>query len=283
VELLVVIAILGILIGLLVPAVQSSREAARMTQCRNNLKQLGLALQGHAAELGTYPSNGWGYLWVGDPDRGSGSGQPGGWVYDILPYLEWSSLRKMGAGAAPQDKQQRLLAATQTPIEVLSCPPRSAPRLGPGSPNVQPHNAAWADPVAKTDYAINGGDLYLACEPGPASLEEGASSSSYSWPDMTSSTGITMGRGVVRMEQISDGLSHTCLAGEKWVNSSCYNSWVDLGYDQSALSGMSLDTTRWGCFPPLRDCTDVGSVGCLPVGAAGCSAVGVSVCSAGFS
>jgi prepilin-type N-terminal cleavage/methylation domain-containing protein len=260
VELLVVVAILGILIGLLLPAVQSSREAARMTQCRNNLKQIGLALQSHAAELGTYPSNGWGYLWMGDPDRGTGSGQPGGWLYDILPYLEWSGLRKTGAGAASEDKRQQLRSVAQTPIEMLLCPTRSAPRLGPASPNVQPHNADWADPVAKIDYAINAGDTYFACEPGPASLGEGVASSSYSWPDMTASTGITLPRGIVRMEQITDGLSHTCLAGEKWVNSCYYNSWTDLGYDQSALSGMSLDTTRWGCLPPVRDCAVASAV-----------------------
>ena len=70
VELLVVITIIGILVSLLLPAVQSAREAARMAQCQNNMKQLGLGAKSHATIHGHYPSSGWGYLWIGDPNRG---------------------------------------------------------------------------------------------------------------------------------------------------------------------------------------------------------------------
>ena len=68
VELLVVIAIIGILIGLLLPAVQSARESGRGAQCRNNLHQIGLAMQHHEADHGTFPAGGWGWGWVGDAD-----------------------------------------------------------------------------------------------------------------------------------------------------------------------------------------------------------------------
>ena len=103
VELLVVIAIIAMLVTLLLPAVQAAREAARRTQCINNIRQLALGCLNHESAHSFMPSGGWGWSWVGDPDRGAGKEQPGGWGYAVLPFIEEGSLasRREGSPGTP--------------------------------------------------------------------------------------------------------------------------------------------------------------------------------------
>ena len=128
VELLVVIAIIGVLVALLLPAVQAAREAARRQQCGNNLKNIGLACQNYLDTNKTFPTGGWGWFWVGDADRGFDRDQPGGWIYNILPYMEQAALHKM-AGDGSRDtlstaQKDGALTVIKSPVEIVRCPSR---------------------------------------------------------------------------------------------------------------------------------------------------------------
>ena len=167
VELLVVITIIAILIALLLPAVQAAREAARQLQCKNNLKQLALGCLHHESATGRFPTGGWGFAWAGDADRGNDWRQPGGWIYNILPYIEQQALHDMGAGLADGSQRrcrrnlQRLsvpLASFIVPRGGRRSPTRGHRRAGGGQPIV---NAGMPTAVGRSDYAANSGDFYV--------------------------------------------------------------------------------------------------------------------------
>jgi prepilin-type N-terminal cleavage/methylation domain-containing protein/prepilin-type processing-associated H-X9-DG protein len=99
IELLVVIAIIGVLIALLLPAVQKVREAANRTQCANNLKQIGLAMHNFHDTYGVFPNQG-GQSWSGIAYDSSGTPlgykyQTAGWLFQILPFIEQDNLYKL--------------------------------------------------------------------------------------------------------------------------------------------------------------------------------------------
>jgi prepilin-type N-terminal cleavage/methylation domain-containing protein len=257
IEVLVVISVIGVLMGLLLPAVQASREAGRRTQCASHVKQLGLAVQQHASACGRYPTNGWGYRWVGVPERGTGIEQPGGWIYNILGYLEQGELRELGRGLAPNQQRAALMKLTQMPLPLLACPTRSSVRLLPAAQASAPFNADWADAVAKTDYAINEGDYITDTREGPATLKEG-DSGKYPWKDTGNATGIAFQRSEVKPATVRDGLSMTYMLGEKYVTRANYGTASDPGYDQSACSGVDVDINRWVLSPPMADGDEAG-------------------------
>jgi prepilin-type N-terminal cleavage/methylation domain-containing protein len=250
VELLVVITIIGVLLGLLLPAVQNSREAGRRTDCQNHLKQLGLATLSHQAAQGQFPSGGWGFLWVGDPDPGYGVEQPGGWVYNLLPYVEQSALRDLGMKTTGAAKMTALTEVVQSPLALLNCPTRRRAALYPYDMSWPPRNYNNVAMVAKSDYAINAGDVVCPGGPGPLSLQDG-DRPDYPWADFSAATGICYLRSQVRIDDVSDGTSNTYCIGEKF----CMTKGKDDGDDQSMYVGYDLDTFRWTQpdSPPVRD------------------------------
>jgi prepilin-type N-terminal cleavage/methylation domain-containing protein/prepilin-type processing-associated H-X9-DG protein len=254
VELLVVITIIAILIALLLPAVQAAREAARRAHCSNNLKQIGLAMLQHEERNKFFPGSGWGWYWVGDPDRGFGKDQPGGWVYQILPYLEQQELFDLGRDGQPdvQTAQQTAGAArcVQTPLSVMNCPTRRPPiafgtaYFGPSG--FQSHNADNTTVIARTDYNACGGDQFYAWTTwGPDNLAQGiAWTASHSWPNMKDSTGISFLRSEVPVAWVADGLSNTYAVGEKYLNADSYLDGSDWADNESMYAGEDNDTNR---------------------------------------
>lgn len=252
VELLVVIGVTAVLIAILLPAVMAAREAARRSECRNRLKQLALAAHIHESSHASLPGNGWGYWWVGDPDRGSGQKQPGGWIYQLLPELDQSALRNLGTGQSDTDRYLTLGDLTQKPMNFVRCPSRPAPDVGNQRPTARWWNAEARPQQNRTDYAVNEGDFITDTDRGPPTLAAG-DAPSYRWKDVSQATGVCFLRSAVRMGDISDGASTTYFAGEKRVSAEHYSGFMDLGFDQSALSGVDLDLARWTIETPKPD------------------------------
>ena len=260
VELLVVIAIIGVLVALLLPAVQSAREAARRSQCQNNVKQMALGFVLHEDVHNHLPTGGWGALWIGDADRGYGPDQPGGWVYNILSYVEQQNLREVGKGLSGRPKQVASMRLMETTIPLYNCPSR--PRTSALLPykddgfifNVL--NMRGRNRQAQTDYAANGGsndDLHWGA--GPESLQE-ADSGDYDWPDnREEQTGLMDVRSTMELREIEDGLSNTFMLGEKYLDPVLYDDGGDWGDDNSMYVGYDWDTIRWGnaSTPPQPD------------------------------
>ena len=254
VELLVVIAIIGILIALLLPAVQAAREAARRMQCSNQLKQLALGCLNHEDAHGHLPTGGWGHYWFGDPDRGFGLDQPGGWIYNVLPYIELGDLRQRGEGMSmtPLKGTPRsaiLAELSATPLSNLICPSRRQVKAYPATnpPRGDLFYNADDSPVhGRNDYAGNAGDIGNRWDRGPDSFE---AANSYNWLKLEygrEDTGVIYQRSMTKIGDIADGTSNTYLIGEKYICPDYYENGDDYGDDSSLYEGLDVDTVRWG-------------------------------------
>lgn len=274
VELLVVIAIIGILIALLLPAIQAAREAARRMQCQNNLSQMGKAAQSHLSAIGWLPSGGWGAAWMGDPDGGFGKAQPGGWMYNMLPFMELKSIHDMaktgGTSSTPASSQKQALIAQmcQMPLSVFNCPTRRplicfamGIETGKDYINIKPTST----PVqARSDYAGCAGSGGTYYNVGPASYGEIEkwnstpplpASSTSAWLSDDCFNGVIFQRSTIKVKDIIDGQSHTFLCGEKYLCPDNYFNGMDSGDSGPMFQGYDWDIVRLtnSSWPPYRD------------------------------
>jgi len=192
VELLVVIAIIGILVALLLPAIQAAREAARRTQCNNNLKQIGVALHNYHDTNKVLPA---GFIYrtpAGNPDWG--------WAVFIMPFMEMDAMYKEADVGTTQLIQFYNATATaeqrallQTPIPAYRCPSDISMVLNDrcrfGSPNPPHFHLATAN--------------YVGCS------GTGTNAST------TDAGGLLYGNSWRNLRDALDGTSTTFLAGER--------------------------------------------------------------------
>lgn len=264
VELLVVIAIIGILISMLLPAVQQVREAARRTSCRNHLRQFAVGFLNHESAFNQLPTGGWGYFWVGDADRGTGAGQPGGWIYNTLPYIEQTNVYQLPFDGMPDlitpDQRAGATRVVQTALPILHCPSRRTVKLYPKpfdgnfvayNANGLPSNNLFA---ARTDYAVNCGDFWFNDLPGPLPSQMPSFPNGFYGPEITDQfTGVCYIQSTTKLGDIYDGTSNTYLMGEKYLNPDHYESGFGLGDNESWCTGFNNDMYRSGQSPPARD------------------------------
>ncbi len=229
-------------------------------QCKNNLKQLALGCLNHEQALGFFPTGGWGPGWAGDPDRGFDKKQPGGWIYNVLPYAEQDALRSIGAGQPDAQKRQSLVAVIGTPLTMCNCPSRRGSQAYPytvATSGITLWNVNVPTAVARADYAGNAGNtihgadgLYYA---NPRSLHE--ADTTYVWPTEAGTNGIFRVRSERLMSDIEDGTSNTYLLGEKYLMPENYFNGVDSADNQTMYQGWDPDTVRFASplYPPAQD------------------------------
>ncbi|MEZ6097095.1 MAG: DUF1559 domain-containing protein [Pirellulaceae bacterium] len=223
IELLVVIAIIGILVGMLMPAVQSVRAAARRTQCLNHLRQIGMACQNFHSAMNAFPPARLGPLPGTYEEMTNAPVSYGSWFVRILPHLEQQPLYDEWDIKKKFEDQNSI--AKNTPVPFFFCPERRSASDGVGEPIEVtislpcgcPGGTRLIDSGALGDYAGNAGDL----SPGAV----GAATDFYQ-PGMGTgvlitcpaygdpATGPTHWGNKIAIKDIIDGSSNTILAGE---------------------------------------------------------------------
>jgi hypothetical protein len=209
----------------------------------------------HEEKQGFFPTGGWSYGWASDPSRGFTKKQPGGWHFNILPYIEQQALHDMGGGGDHQTAAQKADGAkrAQTPVALFICPTRHKVMAFPYCHSVAYHNINQPDPtIGRSDYAGCSGEG--SCNTnfnGPYTLAQGDSWNESDWEYQSgggtylSATGVIFRRSMVQMAQIRHGISCTYLIGERYINPDYYNTGTSCANDQGWDLGYDYDVNRW--------------------------------------
>jgi prepilin-type N-terminal cleavage/methylation domain-containing protein len=216
IELLVVIAIIGILVGLLLPAVQGAREAARRISCANNLKQIGVAVHNHHDTHSSFPTGGWDWNtppWYIDGRPAIGEAQRAGWAFQLLPFLEQSNTWLAGPEVAIGQPFSGFFCPSRRGMQTITMPDRYEPTVTGG-----------ALQHALCDYA--------------ASNRNG--------------TGVIRRWRPHQFRDVLDGVSNTLLAGDKRLNLAFLGQPQD-DDNEGYTAGWNSDTLRQTDKVPLPD------------------------------
>lgn len=290
VELLVVIAIIGILVALLLPAVNAAREAARRTQCTNQLRQIALAINNHISSFNVFPTGGdmpnnniVNYTSGGTSAPGNPNGpdkQGLGWPYQILPYLEEGAIK----GIVSQNQLQSSV------VPLYNCPSRRSPTKrssgGTFAPTLTDYASAqpltkpltgqnynitqtWPFKPSMGSYQWGKYSYWWQLGNGGAPKDDGVYDGAIvrtPWRILTGATATApavgeFAKGVphaIRPGQVTDGMSHTFMIGEKLIRSDMYNGLCPTGGsgpsdDRGWSDGWDPDVVRMTCYPPISD------------------------------
>lgn len=270
VELLVVIAIIGILVALLLPAVQAAREAARRMSCSNNLKQMGIALHNYHDTYKTFPYGEGASQTAGSPGRvGGGNWNGPNWRVHILPFLEQAPIYDQLSFAHTFDACRPGFnnAAAGGPNSVLSgytvnvyrCPSSSLPingrNVAPSPTNNNVHNAQLIDYVGVQGAAYD--EAFAHTDPNSPFPTHGACSAPTGYGGIYCSNGVLVPNKPMKFADITDGTSNTLAVAEQSgaivdqngarrrdIRSNYYGGWN--GHTSTSVPAWGWGGSPWG-------------------------------------